>query len=284
MLTASFFTLFSTVLITLRGVHAQANPQLEVESIDAQFDNSYLVPDLLANFDPVAYLTVSYGGKAISAGTLLPVADTQAAPAITITAANSTVTLPANLTLALVDPGAIGKLSTPGPTRHWLVNGVTVGANGALVIPETSITAYGAPYPDEADAPHRYALLLWDQPASFAPQGDLAAGPQPITQFNLNDYVTSSGLGPVVAGWYFTCTRGNAVAPTETSAVDTATLPAYLSAHASSSGSQTRSSSTAGTTGTSGGSGSNGALGSLSLPRGSVAAALAAAVFGVFVA
>ncbi|KAG8765128.1 hypothetical protein FRC15_007215 [Serendipita sp. 397] len=283
MLTSSFLTLLSTVLVTLHGVHAQANPQLEVESIDAQFDNSYLVPDLLATFDPVAYLTVSYNGAPVSAGTLIAVNDTQTAPTITITAANSTVTLPSTLTLAMVDPGAIGKLSTPGPTRHWLVNGVTVGSNGALVIPETSITAYGAPYPDEADAPHRYAIVLWDQPSTFAPQGDLATGPQPITQFNLNDYVTSSGLGRVVAAWYFTCTRGTAVAPTETSAVDTATLPAAQSA--SHSGSSHASTSTSSTGSGSGGSGSgNGALGSVSFAPAGVAAALGAAVFGVFVA
>ena len=45
----------------------------------------------------------------------------------------------------MVDPGAIGILSTPGPTRHWLVNGVTIGADGSLSIPPntSAITAYG---------------------------------------------------------------------------------------------------------------------------------------------
>jgi hypothetical protein len=69
----------------------------------------------------------------------------QTQPTVTITAANSSVSLGSLFTLAMVDPGAIGKLSTPGPTRHWLVNGVTIGANGALTIPPSSaaITAYG---------------------------------------------------------------------------------------------------------------------------------------------
>ena len=138
--------------------------------------------------------------------------DTQTQPTVAITAANSSVTLPSLMTLAMVDPGAIGTLSTPGPTRHWLVNGVTIGANGQLTIPasESAITAYGgtkyyefrvantnlnlilAPLPPTTDTAHRYAIVLWEQPASFAAQGDLATPGQPITQFDLNAYVTVS--------------------------------------------------------------------------------------------
>jgi hypothetical protein len=70
--------------------------------------------------------------------------DVQAAPTITATPANSSVSLGDVYTLAMVDPGAIGDLSTPGPTRHWLVNGVTV-VNGAVTVPSnaTTITTYG---------------------------------------------------------------------------------------------------------------------------------------------
>ncbi|CAG7845959.1 SubName: Full=Uncharacterized protein {ECO:0000313/EMBL:CCA71078.1} [Serendipita indica DSM 11827] len=273
MLTTSLLTILSAFAL-VRAQNTTNNPQLEVQSIDAQFDNSYLVPDLLASFDPLAFLTVSYGGQPISAGTLLPVNDTQAVPTITITPANSSVSLGDLFTLAMVDPGAIGKLSTPGPTRHWLVNGVTIGANGVLSVPQTAITAYGAPYPDEADAPHRYAILLWQQPASFAPQGDLANPGQPITQFDLNSYVSSSGLGPVVAGWYFTCTRGDAVAPTITSAVDIRTLPAYAAGTAS--GSSHSASGTHTSTGS-----PNGALSSISFKPVTALAGVAAAIFSV---
>jgi hypothetical protein len=54
------------------------------------------------------------------------------------------------------------------------------------------LLSFIAPLPDAADPPHRYAILLWQQPASFAPQGDLANPGQPITQFDLNAYVTVS--------------------------------------------------------------------------------------------
>jgi hypothetical protein len=126
MLTTSLLTILSAFAL-VRAQNTTNNPQLEVQSIDAQFDNSYLVPELLASFDPLAYLTVTYGGAPISAGTLLAVNETQAAPTITITPANSSVSLGSLFTLAMVDPGPVGKVSTPGPTRHWLVNGVTIG-------------------------------------------------------------------------------------------------------------------------------------------------------------
>lgn len=69
MLTTSVLAVLSTLLV----VNAQTNPQLEVESIRAQFYNAYLVPDLLATFDPSAYLTVKFAAGDISAGTPLAV-------------------------------------------------------------------------------------------------------------------------------------------------------------------------------------------------------------------
>ncbi|PVG02701.1 PEBP-like protein [Serendipita vermifera] len=274
MLTTSLVAVLSSVLL----VNAQ-NAQLEVQSIDAQFDNSYLVPDLLASFDPTAYLTVNYGGNSVAAGTLLGLDAVQAAPTITVTPANSSVQLGDTFTLAMVDPGAVGVVSATGPTRHWLVNGVTIGSNGALTIPETAITPYGAPYPPENDPPHRYAIILWQQPASFTPPADLSEPNQPITQFDLNAYVSSSGLGPVVAGWYYTCTRGTATAATTTSAVDTATLPAASSGGGSSSGTGSPSSSATHSSSSTGAALSNAAV----APFG-VVASIAAAVFGIVLA
>jgi hypothetical protein len=111
----------------------------------------------------------------------------------------------------MVDPGPLGALSTPGPTRHWLVNGVTVD-NGAVTIPAnaTTITTYGgmflsfrnyhfsrqfvAPLPASTDAPHRYAILLWLQPSTFTAPAALSTPGQPITQFDLSTYVSVSSL------------------------------------------------------------------------------------------
>lgn len=68
MLTASLITVLSSLLL----VNAQ-NAQIETESIEAQFENAYLVPDLISSFDPIGYLTVSFGGDAVAPGTPLTV-------------------------------------------------------------------------------------------------------------------------------------------------------------------------------------------------------------------
>lgn len=54
------------------------------------------------------------------------------APDITLTPANSSVTLTGNFTLVMVDANVVGTNESVEPqTRHWLVNGVTL-KNGAL--------------------------------------------------------------------------------------------------------------------------------------------------------
>jgi hypothetical protein len=66
----------------------------------------------------------------------------QTQPTVKFTQANSSVTPGDTFTLAMVDPGPVGAASQT-PTRHWLVNNVTKGSDGTLVIPATAITTYG---------------------------------------------------------------------------------------------------------------------------------------------
>jgi hypothetical protein len=209
---------------------AQSNPTLELQGIQAQFQAAHIVPDLLQSFNPTALLTVNYNGQVVAAGTPETVDAVKPQPSLTLTVPPGT-TLGKTFTLAMVDPGAAGSDPTAGQTRHWLVNGVTAGDNGALNFPtETTITAYGGPLPPDGSGAHRYVFLLYDQPASFAPTGDLATPGQPIAVFNVNDYAKSSGLGAVVAGSYYSVEVGTATGSVvQTSAVNTATLPAAQS-------------------------------------------------------
>lgn len=46
---------------------------------------------------------------------------------------------------------------------------------------------------------HSYVVILFNQPSSFAPTGNLAQPNQPVATYDLNQYVSSSGLGPIVA-------------------------------------------------------------------------------------
>ena len=45
---------------------------------------------------------------------------------ITVTPANSSVSLSGNYTVVMVDAGPVGTDETQGQTRHWLVNGASI--------------------------------------------------------------------------------------------------------------------------------------------------------------
>ena len=66
-------TFFAALVSLLPFALAQDNAALQVESIDAQFHAAYIVPDLLKSFDPVAYLTLVYGGNQVAPGSPLTV-------------------------------------------------------------------------------------------------------------------------------------------------------------------------------------------------------------------
>ena len=66
-------TSIAALVVLLPFTLAQDNAALQVESIDAQFHAAYIVPDLLKSFDPVAYLTLTYGSNEVSPGSPLTV-------------------------------------------------------------------------------------------------------------------------------------------------------------------------------------------------------------------
>ena len=53
-------------------------------------------------------------------------------PTLSITPANSSVSLSGNYTLIMVDADVVGTDETKGQTRHWLVNNVTVSGQHPL--------------------------------------------------------------------------------------------------------------------------------------------------------
>lgn len=67
------FSVVLTLAALASSVVAQADPALEVASINAQFDAAYIFPDMLTAFDPIAYLSLQFGTKSVPAGTLLTV-------------------------------------------------------------------------------------------------------------------------------------------------------------------------------------------------------------------
>jgi phosphatidylethanolamine-binding protein (PEBP) family uncharacterized protein len=227
---------FIASLVLVPFVAAQS---LEIKAIEAHFAQSAIVPDLFASFNPSAILALNFAGVgAIMPGQLLTKEQVGPTPAVTVTPANSSVSLSGTYTLAMVDADVVGSKLPQGQTRHWLVNGVTVSGSSVTTSSGTAITTYAGPAPAVGSGPHRYVVALYDQPSTFNAPSAFSQPNIGVSVFDFNGYVKDSGLGPLVAATYITVEQGVAtVSPSPTSAVVTSTLiPSSSSSPSGSSG------------------------------------------------
>ncbi|KIY51130.1 PEBP-like protein, partial [Fistulina hepatica ATCC 64428] len=199
----------------------------EVAAIEAHFTQSLLVPSLLQTFNPSALLTLTYAGTVgkTTPGQALTIDQVKPYPELAVTAANSSVNLSGNFTIAMVDADIVGSNGT-NVTRHWLVNGVTVNGTSINNSSATAITDYASPYPAEGSGAHRYVILLFAQPNSFSPPSNLSSsGSGPIEKYDVIAYAKESGLGAIVAATYITVEQGTStMSVPATSPVMTSTL------------------------------------------------------------
>ncbi|THH33007.1 hypothetical protein EUX98_g1230 [Antrodiella citrinella] len=252
---------------------------LAIEAIEANFNNSGIVPSLLATFAPTAVMTLSFQGTdgAVAPGQAFT-DNTKVAPTPNLTITGGQYSATDLFTLAMVDAGPVGTDETKGQTRHWLVNGVTVTGDAApftvSIENGTAITEYAGPAPPANSGPHRYVIMLYSQPSSFQAPAGLNTANIGVSTYDFPAYVQDSHLGALVAATYFTVEAGTAsFTPSATSAVVTSTLPAAASsagssATSSSSGSRATGSPTAGQNGST----------SLSISLTAVFAAIAAVI------
>ncbi|KIK63864.1 hypothetical protein GYMLUDRAFT_106986, partial [Collybiopsis luxurians FD-317 M1] len=211
--------------LSIPFIAAQSNDTaIQIEAIEAHFTQSGLVPELLASFNPSALLTINFEGVGdVSPGQALSQDQVAPTPAVKITAANSSVDLSGNFTLAMVDADIVGS-DESSVTRHWLENGVTVSGGQVSNSSATAITSYAGPAPAEGSGPHRYVVILLQQPTSFNPPSDLQPNAG-VAKFDFNGYVKQSQLGPIVAANYFTVEVGTSTTSiSATSAVQSSTL------------------------------------------------------------
>jgi hypothetical protein len=209
---------------------AVAQSTLPIEAIEAHFSQSLIVPQLLSSFDPSALLAVNFAGVGdITPGQLLTKDQSAPTPTITVTAANASVQLNGTYTITMVDADFVGADLSKGVNRHWLINGVAITDGKISNASATAITTYAGPAPPAGSGPHRYTIILYEQPSTFsAPDG--FQNPIGVTLFDLSSYIKDSGLGPLVAATYFRVEEGTATGTIPaTSAVVTSTLPAAQS-------------------------------------------------------
>jgi len=214
-----YYTLFSLAILSF----ANAATLVDIEAIEAHFNQALIVPSLLPDFTPGATLSLVFSASDVSPGQALSQADVSTKPVVTVSAFNAT--LSGNFTIAMVDADVVGTNESAGVNRHWLENGVTLSGGTVSNASATTITAYAGPGPASGSGPHRYVVLLYAQPSTFTAPADLSTLIPGVEKFDLNAYVTGSGLGDIVAGTYFTVEVGtDSTSLPATSSVVTSTL------------------------------------------------------------
>ncbi|KAF9476608.1 PEBP-like protein [Pholiota conissans] len=204
---------------------------LEIEGIKAHFSQSAIVPDLLASFNPSAFLSLNFPGVGeVKPGQLFAKEQVSPTPTVTVTPQDTSVSLTGNYTLAMVDADVVGSKLPEGQNRHWLVNGVTINGSTVSNSSAVAITSYAGPWPAAGSGPHRYVVLLYSQPSTFKAPTAFSQPNMGVTPFDFNGYVKDSGLGALVAGTYFDVEEGTATASiSSTSAVVSSTLTVPVS-------------------------------------------------------
>jgi len=201
-----------------------------------------LLTSLLTSFSPTAVLDVNFKGVgSVSPGQNLTIAQVKTEPVLTVTPANSSVTLGNLFTLAMVDADIVGTDDTKPITRHWLVNGVTLdnstSPDNVTFTSAKTITNYAGPFPAAGSGSHRYVILLYTQPSTFTAPANLSST-TPVGVFDFPNYVKSTGLEGPVAGMYIQVENGVATSTvSSTAAVVSSTLGPAAAASGGASGS-----------------------------------------------
>ncbi|AAW46410.1 nucleus protein, putative [Cryptococcus deneoformans JEC21] len=217
---------------------------VDIEGLQANFQQAELTPQLLETFEPEALLSVTFGSTAISTGDTLDQDAVSSSPTLAVSpASNATLESGQLYTVVMVDADIVGTdESTTEQTRHWLVNSASLSTDSAPYAVNwtgsTSITDYAGPGPASGSGSHRYVIIVYAQPDTFSPPANLSQAGTPLSTMSLSSYVSESGLGNLITANYFQVENGEAtVTVSSTSAVDSSTLAGYLSTTAASSAS-----------------------------------------------
>ncbi|KAG6829671.1 hypothetical protein H0H92_003915 [Tricholoma furcatifolium] len=245
-----FTLLVSLTLLPFTIAQSGNDTALGIAAMEAHFKQSEIVPELLTSFNPSALLTVNFPGVGdITPGQALTEQQSASAPTVTVTAANSSVSLDGNYTIMMVDADVVGSDLSNGENHHWLVNGVKISDGTLSNASATPIVSYAGPGPAAGSGPHRYVILLYVQPDNFTAPADLSK-PTGVSMFNLSEYVQDSGLGPLLAANYMTVEDGTATVsiPATSSVISSTLVPVFTTTSSGKAASGTSTSGAAKTT------------------------------------
>lgn len=251
-----------------------------------QLEGTRLIPNLVqqSQFELHGLLVQQFGSQNISTGQLVEqvteVANQPTWSAEYTAAANESKTFASTMfTIMTLDPGAASE-EPRNIVRHYLANNVSLSmSTGNFQNTTKPIAGWFSPAPPAGSGVHRYATLVFRQPANFTLPVDLQNTNTTIeTNFNLTDYISRTNLGPIVAANFFLAQSNDTSATvTATGVVSTTSVPAASVSAAVESVSKSLSSVYATTTAASSGSSSGAMAGPVVISHASVALAATAA-------
>ncbi|KAG6825385.1 hypothetical protein H0H92_003857, partial [Tricholoma furcatifolium] len=184
-------------------VLAQTDSELAllIDNVTQAFVQAQIVPDLLPSFTPYALLNATFPADSTSAevdvtpGALLPENQTAVDPAFTLIKNDTDPS--ETFVIALVDPDA------PSPLDSG--NFIVLGSSSPNLFNHTpALLEFFSPTPPAGSPPHRYVVLVYNQPDNFATVASpVVNASTPRFGFNLAMFSTATNLTSPIAGNYF---------------------------------------------------------------------------------
>ncbi|KZV87458.1 PEBP-like protein [Exidia glandulosa HHB12029] len=174
------------------------------------FTSAKIVPDVIASFEPTVSVQLTFDHEGfkipVTEGVLLTINQTATEPVIALKSSSS---LEGKAYLvAMVDPDApTPQNKSVSQVRHWLAPNFVAGAagsDGLFTLTESGapVGKYAGPGPAAPSDPHRYTVLVYEQPSAQidAPSGNANA---PFLKFDVTKYTSSIAGLKLVGGTYF---------------------------------------------------------------------------------
>lgn len=184
-----------------------------LRDVQQKFSSECVVPDVLASFNPTAFLYLTYTGnlsdgttaKVVLPGTSFARNDTLSTPQFSVDGVKN-----GTYVIAIVDPDAPSRANPiVSQIRHMFATNFTISNTRSNFVPRgmvmqnstAAISPYFPPNPPAGSGAHRYIALLYAQPSNF----DLSLfNVSSVSNFNISAFATSSGLGEPLAGTFLT--------------------------------------------------------------------------------
>ncbi|KAF5322132.1 hypothetical protein D9619_000525 [Psilocybe cf. subviscida] len=185
-----------------------------VANVTTAFSKAKIVPNVISSFSPMEALDVTFTDSvtmesiALITGSLLTMEQTANQPQFTLDSSNSTSTDMSNVTnwvIVMFDPDApTPQMPNVSEFLHFIGGDFSFDSSGALSNTSAALVEYFSPAPPISSDPHRYVLLVYNQPDDFDMTGPMIANSSsPRTNFSVTNFAQMANLGSPIAGNFF---------------------------------------------------------------------------------